>query len=644
MSSERLKGSFLAKTLATLVFVIMGLALAGSIAGIVAAAEYNIYFDNGRSARSTVFDGLTGTKAYWLYEYYFGTDEDDAYYSYVEEMTDGLFSSKTTNMGFIITDSGDNVLTKNFSVSDWQYSAEYVYQVDADNPLLGGRYEGESEVDVTITCFVKTTFNAADEFESTISLVNLGVSMRYLFIAIAVLSLLFVALAYVFLLCAAGYRKKHPEPVMTGFHKIPLEIVLAAVFFIGALPTALYDWANSGNWIITALSVCLCGIVWLNLFVTLSTTIAVRSKCGRFWKSTLSYIILHFLYRFGRWGWSGAKYLFSHLPLVWQTALLLTGLSLAEFVVIVICISSYEADMLVFWWFIEKIVLFPVAILYSIFLRKLQAGGERLASGDMTYQVSGRHMPRALKNHADNLNSISVGISKAVDERMRSERFKAELITNVSHDIKTPLTSIVNYVNLLKREGNTPEQMAEYLGVLDRQSSRLKKLTEDLVEASKAASGSIQVNLLKTEAGILLSQTVGEYEERMRGNRLDLILTKPETPTYILCDGKLLWRVFDNLLNNICKYAQESTRVYLSLETAGDEVYIVFRNISKYELNISSEELLERFTRGDRSRNTEGSGLGLSIAKNLTELQNGRFVLSVDGDLFKVTLAFKRAE
>ena len=225
---------------------------------------------------------------------------------------------------------------------------------------------------------------------------------------------------------------------------------------------------------------------------------------------------------------------------------------------------------------------------------------------------------------------------------MKSERLKTELITNVSHDLKTPLTSIVNYVDLMKKEDIQPEKAKEYLAVLDRQSKRLQKLTIDLVEASKASTGNIAVNAEKTDVSVFLSQLSGEYEEKLAAKGLQLVVTSPEENVYIYADGRLLWRVFDNLMNNICKYAQENTRVYISASVQDEKVMISFKNISRYPLNISSEDLMERFVRGDASRNTEGSGLGLSIARSLVDLQKGKFELVVDGDLFKAIVTFDR--
>jgi len=231
-------------------------------------------------------------------------------------------------------------------------------------------------------------------------------------------------------------------------------------------------------------------------------------------------------------------------------------------------------------------------------------------------------------------------MEKAVEEKIKSERFKTELITNVSHDIKTPLTSIVSFVALMKKEPIENKTLQEYLDVLDRQSARLMKLTEDLVESSKAASGVLSVELARCDAGVLFSQAAGEYQIQLEEKGLTPCLSIPEEPCFIMADGKRLWRVMDNLIQNILKYALPGTRVYFSLERRGEKVDLVFRNISANPLPVSGEHLMERFVRGDLSRNTEGSGLGLSIAQSLVELQKGVLSLTVDGDLFKAVITF----
>ena len=227
-------------------------------------------------------------------------------------------------------------------------------------------------------------------------------------------------------------------------------------------------------------------------------------------------------------------------------------------------------------------------------------------------------------------------------ERMRSERMKTELITNVSHDIKTPLTSIVSYVDLLSKEEIGSEQAREYIEVLQRQSARLKKLTDDLVEASKASSGALGVTIEDCDLAVMLDQTAGEYGEKLAEKELELILRKPEDSVLVRADARHTQRIFDNLMSNILKYALPGTRVYLELTENESGAAVIFRNTSRTEIVQSAEELTERFVRGDASRSSEGSGLGLSIARSLAELQGGSVEVTVDGDLFKVTLGFAK--
>ena len=239
-------------------------------------------------------------------------------------------------------------------------------------------------------------------------------------------------------------------------------------------------------------------------------------------------------------------------------------------------------------------------------------------------------------------------MSAAVEERTRSEHFKTELITNVSHDLKTPLTSIVNYTALLKaeQEKEQPDEtkMREYTEILERQSAKLRKLTEDLVEASKASTGNLKCEPVLLDVGELITQAAGEYAERFDAKKLEMIIREPEGAVNIMADSRHMWRIFDNLLGNIAKYALEGTRVYISLYAQEGRATAIFRNTSKYELKLDPAELSERFVRGDASRHTDGSGLGLSIAKSLAELQGGTLDVVTDGDLFKVILTFPLAK
>lgn len=278
------------------------------------------------------------------------------------------------------------------------------------------------------------------------------------------------------------------------------------------------------------------------------------------------------------------------------------------------------------------------------YLDKIIKGTKEIKNGNINHkiEVNGKD---TLAIFAQDINNLSEGLENAIDEKFRSERMKAELITNVSHDLKTPLTSIINYVDLIKKEEHIePEYLKDYINILDNKSKRLKVLIEDLFEASKASSGNIELNIEKLDLNQLLRQSIGENEEKISKANLDLKVNLPKEQIYINCDGKRMYRVFENLLINISKYSLHNTRVYIDMKLEEEKVYISFKNISAYELNFEADEIIERFKRGDSARNTEGSGLGLAIARDLVELQGGDFDIQIDGDLFKVNVVFNKID
>lgn len=332
---------------------------------------------------------------------------------------------------------------------------------------------------------------------------------------------------------------------------------------------------------------------------------------------------------------------FEHLGLIWKGMVVGGGMALVY--VILCAIGDTDGVPTILTFLFSLLVLFVLLRMLGQ-MAVLQEGAEKLAQGDLNYKIPTDHLRGPFRKHAQLLGSISDGMAVAVEHRLKSEKLKTELLTNVSHDIKTPLTSIINYVDLLKKTDPQPDEAKEYAAVLERQSQRLKKLLEDLIEASKASTGNISVSLAPTDAAELLRQSIGEYNERLKACSLSPVLRIGTADCTITADGRLLWRVFDNLLGNIVKYAMPGTRVYLDVSAYGSKTEISLKNISRDELNIDTDELMERFVRGDASRATEGSGLGLSIARSLTECMGGAFALQIDGDLFKVTLSFDAPE
>lgn len=461
----------------------------------------------------------------------------------------------------------------------------------------------------------------------------------------------------VFLFIGAGHGKGKEGARLNLLDRIPLDMYAAGCFalafvwlllFVELTESMAYFFAFSPEGITFLAFACIviyvAGLVALAPFLSFATR--VKAGGGIWWRNTAICWALKLCWRAVRWCWGLVKrfcgwlwYMTTKIPIVWRTALIVLVVLVTNFC---LAISIRYSGFALFCWLVLLALIFLLACFGAWQMRSLKAAGEKLAAGEFEYKADTKHMYWEFKHHAENLNSIGDGMAAAVEQRMKSERLKTELITNVSHDIKTPLTSIINYVDLLERP-HTPEEGAEYLEVLERQSKRLKKLTEDLVEASKASTGNMSVTLAPTSTLEIINQSLAEYGQRMEAGKLSVLINVPEPAPAVRADGRLLWRVMDNLFNNVVKYAMPETRVYVDVRTSEGNAVISVKNISRAALNVSAEELMERFVRGDASRSTEGSGLGLSIAKSLTELQHGQFSISTDGDLFKAEVTLPLA-
>jgi signal transduction histidine kinase len=341
--------------------------------------------------------------------------------------------------------------------------------------------------------------------------------------------------------------------------------------------------------------------------------------------------VVHGINRVAKWIFNTVHRFLSLLPLTWQW--LLTGFLMT--MVLYICLRSYRTG-----WILVGFGIFFGMILYGAHaFGILMDSARNMGKGDLDTKVEDQFLLGAFREFSGHLNALA-GVAKvAAQEQMKSERMKTELITNVSHDIKTPLTSIINYVDLLEKP-HTPQEEQQYLEVLGRKSQQLKKLIEDLMEMSKASSGSMTVNVEWLDIGETVNQALGEFADKLNASRLNVVYQPPQEMVYVRADGRLTWRVLSNLLGNTVKYAMPGTRLYFDLTATNELATLSLKNISREPLNVDAQELMERFVRGDASRNTEGSGLGLNIAKSLMEVQGGQLELTVDGDLFKVTLTF----
>lgn len=500
----------------------------------------------------------------------------------------------------------------------------------------------------TLELYLDPALTAPDAFSLLQPLHEQLLRLRFALPVLCLVQLLLCALLYVFLLSAAGHRPGEEQVRRGWVDRIPTDVfyVLSAALGLGCcvLASTIRFYAAVGGRVLSSLIPYLllfgggaAGLLLLFLLVSMST--AVRVKTHTFFSSML-------IVRLLRWIGRGARRLAQNLPALWRLLLLLAGYALLSCICILGFLppmffgyaSGYWEALLLLVWLAASGALVVWLCRASLGLTRLRHGARALAEGDLSHQVDPRGMIRTEKALAADLNRIGEGLSRAVEARMRSERMKTDLITNVSHDLKTPLTSIVNYVELLKKEPLHNGTAEGYVAVLDRQAQRLKKLTEDVVEASKASSGALHVQLAPVDVAELLRQCAAEYGDRFAAAQLTPVLHLPERPLVVLADGRLLWRVFDNLLGNAVKYALPGTRVYLDAAAGTDCATLTLRNISREPLDMRGEELMERFVRGDASRHAEGSGLGLSIASSLVQLQHGTLTILPDGDLFRAEI------
>ena len=369
---------------------------------------------------------------------------------------------------------------------------------------------------------------------------------------------------------------------------------------------------------IVAVSFCMTGLtLWLGM--------VRRIKAKTLWKNSILCLIIKYV-RIG----------IRHLGEVWKAAILFGVLVVVHW----IAIAMWEPGIWLFVMLAAEAGAFFYLMRRAIGRARIIKGVKAIADGQVDYQIPLNGLKGGQLEAAVSINKIGDGLDRAVEESVKNERLKTDLITNVSHDIKTPLTSIINYVELLKREDFEDPKIRNYLQVLEEKSYRLKTLTEDVVEASKVSSGNISLEMMNLNLVELVNQTCAEFEEKFEARNLKMIMNLPAEPATIYADGRRMWRVLANVFNNAAKYAMEGSRVYVDLVQTGEEVQLTIKNVSEQPLNISADELTERFIRGDVSRSTEGSGLGLSIAQNLTKLQGGKFELYLDGDLFKVLICF----
>ena len=479
------------------------------------------------------------------------------------------------------------------------------------------------------------------------------------FIPVLLAGLLVFAITLVYLFTAAGHAKDGTI-IPAGLNKLPLDIyafiATAGVVLLMLLLIGLLENFGSGYYSIwdniplcmLVLGAGIFGIALLVIGFLYAWAAQAKLKGGYWWRHSICGWCLLQVFVFLRWVRRGLRYFYRGcravvrlLPIIWQWLLTAFGMVMVPLLSLLLCSASYGFGEF-FWMMIFLLsVLADIALVcYGAWCFGLLLKGVKImGKGNLNHQIDTKYLFGCFKDFAEQLNSLAGAAQVAADRQMKSERMKTELITNVSHDIKTPLTSIINYVDLMKMP-HSEEDHTAYLDVLDRQSQRLKKLIDDLMDMSKASSGNMSVEMGQVDAVEAINQALGEFADKLEKVNLTPVFRHPDSPVIMQADGRLLWRVLSNLLSNAVKYAMPNTRLYIDLMVLDGNAVPAIKNISREQLNVNADELMERFVRGDTSRNTEGSGLGLNIAKSLVELQHGQMHMMVDGDLFKVTLIF----
>lgn len=554
-----------------------------------------------------------------------------------------------------IFDDNGNLLYTFGKVPD-SYGARAV-----DESMLNIKLEGKPDLLVKVVTSVflrKPLSGTPDEFTQQKEYFDFLYSRRIIAPIVTVLGAVASVSLFVYLMKAAG-RRYGEEGVREGIiDRIPYDLLIIFITLAFIVIAVLADDISFhfDRMSVTSSIILLCtvfaavAVPVLLLVLTLAYTTSVRIKTRSLLKNTLIWRLCSLAVRIARRVWERLKSLCRMLPAVTKAAILVPtflffdAISIAAFLEVANRGKDIEVFVVFLFLAALNICAFETLIRMAYELVQLRQGSSKLAEGDLEYKFDSRKFHGELKKITENLGRVSDGMAKAVEARSKSERMKVELITNVSHDLKTPITSIINYVDLLKKEPMQTDAAAEYLQVLDRQAQRLRKLTADLIEASKASTGNIEVKLEPTDICELIDQSAAEYSERFAAVNLTPVIRTPGRPINALADGRQLWRVIDNLLSNVCKYSMQGTRVYIDATCGESMATVTIRNISAEPLGgIDPEELTERFVRGDSARSGEGSGLGLSIARSLTELQRGRLNVSIDGDMFKVTITIPLA-
>lgn len=618
-----LKNSLAAKITA---FCLMILFVAGSVGGVLLSGlllfNLETYKDNYTSTESFLLELQYDARQ--VNEYYIlrqkGDDLTAEELDRMKTLKGLLYPLSGGNVVWALIDADNNCLLSN--LTDFQGTAEQA--MDLVKEQTGGTQRQQQFDDRYVVLGLRENLVTNDYYSDGLAEFTLAKRWTVPLLLATVSCMLLTVFLFGFLIAAAGHKRGCDEIVLSPFDRIWTEVILTGEVLFGVL--ALSAMMNGFYYVDETILYAVLGLAGaLVLFFSLVR----RAKAKMLYKTSLLYLFVRF-----------CRVIMRHIKITARIIAFVLVFALLQLLLILgMANGSFIAG---FFFFTTNLTVTIVVCLAFIQYQQICKATERMAAGELDSRINENAVP-FFHHIAHNLNSTGEAMDRAVAQATQSERMKTELITNVSHDIKTPLTSIISYVGLLRTTAVSDPKALEYIDVLDRKSRRLGQLMADLVDASKVTSGNVSVEMEVINLGELVKQAGGEFESRLGERGIRLIGSLPENPVFVEADGRHMWRVLDNLFGNACKYALDGTRVYVDLNEIGDEVLLSIKNVSRDPLNFPPEELMERFVRGDESRHTEGSGLGLSIARSLMELQGGSMNIQIDGDLFKVVLGMKRA-
>lgn len=647
-----------------ILLVCMTIIAAGCTMGIYYLQQYNFYDnDKGNTAKSFAVQLYSTDDVELAKDYYLCRRAEEIYgwksSDYRGDYYKTKFSRENTNFVFSVSNVLGEVLFDSLN-PEGNPDAELTFE----NAKIDSEYRGRSDffffdkdgsfitLRLEYGILSPEMQIANDRYSIAFQWIDIAYTLRYFVFVVLLIAVTVIIIFLSMFAINAGTTDEETGELIPGFiDKLPLDFVTVftiALFVVAGMIMGLTAAADT-EMVLNNVIVIIIFVAAVLVIMSYLTTFSVRVKMGKFYRNTIIYrVYLRFKRKTPRKirrAVLGEMSLFKKIVIGVAAYIIFEGIVLA-FMAYFGILNVASADpklvlsLFLVVWAVTRLIIVPIAVMIAINLNYVKEEGRRLAEGVLGDEIADKLSVAAIRTHGQNLDRIKKEINKAMEQELKSEKLKSELITNVSHDIKTPLTSIKNYVDFLNDDNLTDEERKYYISIISKHTDKLSMLLNDLIEASKIQSGNIEINLEKTSLNIVIEQTVEEFAVKLEQSLLIPRITMPRDDVYIMGDGQWLWRIFANLLNNACKYAAPETDLEINVESVEEKARISISNISNSEFSVEGNELFERFVRGDSSRHTEGHGLGLSIARSLTEMQGGAMDISVTGNKFAVILDF----